>query len=93
MKCAPVSLGIPESALACHLRVRIIHWYARKQLRPSLCWVCFGITCSGFIKKLETIIMDCERNHSMRSPMDGTPPQSEDDSDHLIKDNRGRYCP
>ena len=24
------------------------------------------------------IIMDCERNHSMGSPMDGTPPQSGD---------------
>ena len=42
----------------------------------------------------DMIIMDCERNHSMGSPMDGTPPQSEDhDSYCLIKDNWGRYCP
>ena len=27
---------------------------------------------------LYLIIMDGERNHSMGSPMDGTPPQSED---------------
>ena len=31
--------------------------------------------------------MDGERNHSMGSPMDGTPSQSETDSDRLMKDN------
>ena len=38
------------------------------------------------------IIMDGERNHSMGSPMDGTPPQSEDqqsNSDRLMKDKSG----
>ena len=29
--------------------------------------------------------MDCERNHSMRIPMDGTPHSPKTDSDHLIK--------
>ena len=36
--------------------------------------------------------MDCERNHSMGSPMDGTPHSLKTDSDCLIKDNQGRYC-
>ena len=39
------------------------------------------------------IITDGERNHSMGSPMDETPPQSETDSDRLLKDNGGHYCP
>ena len=37
--------------------------------------------------------MDCECNHSMGSPMDGTPRSPKTDSDRLIKDNQGRYCP
>ena len=37
--------------------------------------------------------MDGEHNHSMGSLMDGTPHSPKTDSDFLIKDNRGRYCP
>ena len=35
--------------------------------------------------------MDCERNHSIRIPMDGTPHSPKTDSDHLIKDNWRRH--
>ena len=62
------------------LRVR---WWAK--LRCMLFWVRILLSraCDGqLIRRMTTeakfIIMDGERNHSMGSPMDRTPPQSED---------------
>ena len=37
--------------------------------------------------------MDGERNHSMGTLIDGTPLESETDSDRLLKDNHSHYCP
>ena len=39
------------------------------------------------------IIMDGEYNHSMGVRWTGLPHSPKTDSDRLIKDNRGRYCP
>ena len=33
---------------------------------------------NGVVCKVCLIMNECERNHSMGSPMDGTPPRSED---------------
>ena len=50
----------------------------------SECWrmYCMDDYCMQLL-----IIKDGERNHSMGSLMDGTPSQSETDSDRLMKDN------
>ena len=62
---------------------------------PGLCSdTCIGCEVLDDCCVQLLIIMDCECNHSMGggSPMDGTPHSPKTNSDHLIKDNRGRYC-
>ena len=36
---------------------------------------------------------DGKQNHSMGSPMDRTPHSLKTNNDHLMKDDRGHYCP
>ena len=72
-----------------------VRWWAK--LRCMLFWVRILLSraCDGrLIRQMATeavkfIIMDGERDHSMGSPMDS--PKT--NSDCLIKDNWGRYCP